>query len=63
MASLVSVELVSRCTVVRSKALSDIRAPSYLDENNVGAGFGEANRDSLANAAGAAGDYGRVAFY
>ncbi len=38
-----------------------LRVFTYLDEDEVGAGFGEANCDGPADAAGGAGDYGGVA--
>ena len=41
--------------------MSEMHKTTYLDENNICTGFGETNGNGLANAAGAAGDHGRLA--
>lgn len=43
------------------RGVSETHKTTYLDQDNICTGFGETNGNGLANAAGAAGDHGRLA--
>lgn len=56
--SLVAVLVVSLCEGLVAVCCCRVGALSYLDQNNIGAGFGQGKGHGLANASGSAGDEG-----